>query len=62
MAPKEVDQSRGMPMLRDAPRQIPIEVGIAPDVVDDQDRAPAKTGRRFSQELPQRGAVAGGDA
>jgi hypothetical protein len=42
-----------VPVLGDPSRQFLVEVGVSPDVVDDEDRTTPKSSRRESQELSQ---------
>ena len=49
-----------MAVTGDAAGKVLVEVGVPPDVVDDENRATPETGRRQGDELSQRGAVANG--
>jgi hypothetical protein len=57
---EEIDKRRRMAVPGDAPGKVFVEVGVTPDVVDDENRATPETGRRQGHELSQGGAVAGG--
>ncbi len=48
-----------MAVPSDAPGKVLVEVGVTPDVVDDENRATPETGRRQGYELSQGRAVAG---
>jgi hypothetical protein len=59
LTPKKIHQRGCEPLGGDPPRQLLVEVGETPDVVNDQDGPVGEAVRRSSEELTQCSAVIG---